>query len=109
MTHDPGEHASDVLNTTLVREGQDASTLEELVRFADEVEKRPIRQLLEDLPGLARLSEAKFHLVMKVIRNRIARQPLAVRERMIAMVKIFAQGTENTEMAARLREIFPQD
>lgn len=96
---------SDALNTTLVREGLEASTREDLVRFADEVERRPIRQLLEDLPGLARLSRDKFDLVLDVIRARIARQPLAVRERIAAQIDIWAGSTENAEVASRLKEL----
>lgn len=94
-----------VFSTTLVREGHGASTEEELVRFAQEVARRPIRQLLEDLPGLVRLSRGKFDFVVGSIRERIDRQPLAVRERMIAMIRIWAEGTTDTDVAARLREI----
>ncbi len=97
--------ATDILNTTLVREGLEATTVEELLRFAEEIDRRPIRQLLEDLPGLARLSQEKFDLVIRVIRSRISRQPFAIRERMQAMIRIFADGTGSREVAARLREI----
>jgi hypothetical protein len=106
MTGDPKDlTATDILATTLVREGKAARTPEELARFGEEVGRRPIRQLLDDLPGLARLDPDKFEIVLRIIRSRMQKQPFAVRERMAAMIRIHARGTGNRLVAERLSEL----
>lgn len=58
-------------STTLVRRGEDAATLREMVEFADTIEARPLEKLLRDLPGLSTLSEKKTELAFRVIERRL--------------------------------------
>src|SRR5215212_2365517 len=57
-------------DSTLIRRGRSALSMSEMVQFVETLEARPLIKLLEELPELARLSEAKFTLAMKTLRRR---------------------------------------
>src|ERR1051325_4930843 len=64
------EERTDVLDSTLIRRGRSALSVSEMVAFVDMLETRPLIKVLEELPELARLSEAKFTLATKTLRRR---------------------------------------
>ena len=57
-------------DSTLIRSGIQATTISELSRFVATLEKRPLDRLLDELPGLAGLSNSKFDLARSVLRRR---------------------------------------
>jgi len=60
----------DDAGSTLVRSGKTALTFTEMAAFVHELEARPAPRLLEDLPGLMALPEAKYGLVVMVLRKK---------------------------------------
>jgi hypothetical protein len=92
-------------DSTLVRTGIQATTISELTQFVLVMEKRPLDRLLDELPGLARLSNSKFDLAQAVLRRR-ARE-LAPMERL--QLKIHAEevaGASELTVAERIRSLF---
>jgi hypothetical protein len=57
--------------STLVRSGKDALTFKEMGVFVKDIEERPIARLLDDLPGLMALPDAKYQLVVMVLRRKL--------------------------------------
>ena len=49
-------------DSTLVRRGQNALSYSDMVAFAESVETRSLSTLLEELPGIARLSDTKYFI-----------------------------------------------
>ncbi len=80
---DPDDEGS-----TLVRSGKTAMTFTEIAAFVHDLEARPPARLLEDLPGLMALPEAKYGLVVMVLRK-----------------KTRTDGPERGPILARLREL----
>jgi hypothetical protein len=72
MTDDEHEGADgpDDTDSTLVRSGKAALTFTEMTAFVRDLEARPTGRLLDDLPGLMALPEAKHGLVVMVLRRR---------------------------------------
>ena len=60
--------------STLVRLGRSAMTFPEMASFVHDLEARPSGRLLQDLPGLMALPEAKYGLVAMVLRKRTKSQ-----------------------------------
>lgn len=56
--------------STLVRSAKTAMTFTEMAAFVHDLEARPPARLLEDLPGLMALPEAKYGLVVMVLRKK---------------------------------------
>lgn len=56
--------------STLVRSAKSALTFTEMAAFVHDLEARPLPRLLADLPGLLALPEAKFALVVMVLRRK---------------------------------------
>jgi hypothetical protein len=56
--------------STLVRTGKSALTFKEMGAFVRDLETRPAPRLLADLPGLMALPEAKYSLVVMVLRRK---------------------------------------
>ncbi|MEK6371447.1 MAG: hypothetical protein AABO58_02015 [Acidobacteriota bacterium] len=52
-------------DSTLIRRGRSALSVSEMVAFVETLEARPLIKLLEELPELARPSDAKFVLATK--------------------------------------------
>ena len=64
------EDDTDDTRSTLVRSGKLAITFTEMVDFVKDIEARPTARLIGDLAGLLALPEAKYQLVVMVLRKR---------------------------------------
>ena len=74
--------------------------------FASTLESRPILQLLEELPEIARLSDAKFDVATSVLRRRF-RSELPIDQLQLRMIGMeIADRTPDKAVAARIRTIF---
>lgn len=93
------------LDSTLVRQGNQASTLSDMVEFVTTIEQRPLGRLVEDLPGIAALSETKFHLARKVIRRRLRGLEEVEREQLGVLAEEVA-ATADALTADRIRGLF---
>ena len=83
-----GDKDDDEIETTIVRKGKEAFSFTEMGGFVKDLQSRPLAKLVDDLPGLLELSEAKFALVL-----------LAVSKRMRS------GGEEQTAITAKLEEL----
>ena len=93
-------------STTLIRAGNEAATFREMVEFAEMLEQRPVMKLLEDLPGLALLSEAKFNLATQILRRRFRHEADADRAQLITFANEIADSAHTPEASERIRHIF---
>lgn len=93
------------LDSTLIRRGSQAATLSEMVEFVTTIEQRPIGRLLEELPGIASLSEQKFNLARKVIRRRL-RGLIDVEREQLRILADEVATTADTRTADRIQAIF---
>jgi hypothetical protein len=66
-----GDGAPDDSGSTLVQTGKAALTFTEMAAFVHDIEARPLARLLSDLEGLMALPDAKFQLVVMVLRRKI--------------------------------------
>jgi len=64
------EEETDDSGSTLVKSGKSALTFTEMAAFVHDLEARPAPRLLQDLPGLMALPEAKYGLVLMVLRRK---------------------------------------
>ena len=64
------EEDPDDTGSTLVRSGKTALTFTEMAAFVHDLEARPAPRLLADLPGLMALPEAKYNLVVMVLKKK---------------------------------------
>jgi len=92
--------------STLIRRGQDALSFSDMVVFADTIHTRPLEKLLDELPGIAELSETKFLLAVKVLRQRFRGESSADQDQLRAIAGKIAAGLSSSELADRIREIF---
>jgi cob(I)alamin adenosyltransferase len=92
-------------DSTLIRSGIQATTISELSQFVATMEKRPLDRLLEDLPGLASLSNSKFDLARSVLRRRARDLAPVEREQLQIHAEEVAVGTDD-EVAFRIRSLF---
>jgi cob(I)alamin adenosyltransferase len=92
-------------DSTLIRSGVQATTISELSQFVATMEKRPLDRLLEDLPGLASLSNSKFDLARSVLRRRARDLAPVEREQLQIHAEEVAGGTDE-EVARRIRALF---
>ena len=92
-------------DSTLVRSGIHATTSSELSRFVATMEQRPLDRLLEELPGLAGLSNSKFDLARSVLRRR-ARDLAPVEREQLQMLAEEVAGRTDEEVAQRIRALF---
>lgn len=93
-------------DSTLVRRGHNALTYTDMVAFAESVETRPIPKLLEELPGIAQLSETKFSIASKVLRQRFRGESPVDQLQLRVIADEIAGGVDNRELAQRIRGIF---
>ncbi len=89
-------------SSTLVRRGNDAETLREMVEFVEEIEHRPLRKLVRDLEGLASLSDRKFELASHVVKRRLNRLPISEREQIRDLGRVIYQDLDE-DKAERLQ------
>ena len=100
------EERRDSLDSTLIRRGRSALSVSEMVTFVDMLEARPLIKLLEELPELARLSEAKFQLATKTLRRRFRGESIIDQIQLRIVANEVAQAIDNAETAARVRGLF---
>jgi hypothetical protein len=93
-------------DSTLIRRGRTALTVSEMVAFVDMLEARPLIKLLEELPELARLSEAKFALTMRTLRRRLHGESIVDQMQLRIVANDVAQTIDDTDAAARVRALF---
>ena len=93
-------------DSTLIRRGRAALSVSEMVAFVDMLEARPLLKLLEELPDLARLSDAKFALAMKTLRRRFHGESLTDQMQLRIVANDIAQAIPDAHAAARVRGIF---
>lgn len=93
-------------DSTLIRRGQSAFSYSDMVVFAETVESRPIGKLLEELPGIAGLSETKFHLAAKVLRQRFRGESPADQLQLRVIADEIAGSVPDGDLALRIRGIF---
>ena len=96
---------NDLLNTTLVLKGAQATTFRDMEDFADNVESRPLDKLLGDLNGLVRLPDTKFELARLVLRRRLRELGDVEREQLRLFAEEVASGAD-AEAAERIRSVF---
>ena len=98
---------NDLLNTTLILKGAQATTFRDMEDFADNIESRPLDKLLGDLNGLVRLPDTKFELARLVLRRRLRELGDVEREQL----RLFAEevaAAADAEAAERIRSVFVQ-
>lgn len=96
---------NDLLDTTLVLKGAQATTFRDMEDFADNVETRPLDKILGDLNGLVRLPDTKFELARLVLRRRLRELPDVEREQLRLFAEEVASNAD-TEAAERIRSVF---
>lgn len=87
-----GEGGPDDSGSTLVQTGKAALTFTEMGAFVRDIEARPQARLLSDLEGLLALPDAKYQLVVMVLRK-----------------KLRAAAEEGAAILARVRELAGAD
>jgi hypothetical protein len=97
----------DVLDTTIVRQGAEAETFLDMTLFVESIEQRPLDKLLGDLPGLAKLSRAKFNLARHVVQRRIRELNEVEREQLRLFADDVARAIDEGD-AERIRSVFVQ-
>jgi len=93
-------------DSTLVRRGQNALSYSDMVAFAESVETRPLSTLLEELPGIARLSDTKFTIASKVLRQRFRGESPVDQLQLRIIADEIAGGVDDRDLAHRIRGIF---
>jgi len=100
------EERTEPLDSTLLRRGRSALSVSEMVAFVEMLEARPLINLLEELPELARLSEAKFALATKTLRRRFHGQSIVDQIQLRIVANDVAQSIDDIDTAARVRGLF---
>jgi len=94
------EPGPDDSGSTLVQTGKAALTFNEMAAFVRDIEARPQARLLSDLDGLFALPDAKYQLVVMVLRRKV-RAGAAEREAVLARVRELVAGTGNASVRLR--------
>jgi hypothetical protein len=92
--------------STLVRRGKDAMTYSDMVAFAESVETRPLSKVLEDLPGIAALSDSKFRIASTVLRRRFQLESPIEQIQLRVIADEIASATDDRIVANRIRDVF---
>jgi hypothetical protein len=98
--------AEDDFDSTLIRRGRKAVTFADMAEFVQTLESRPIATLLNELPEIAALSEAKFVLATKMLRRRFEGESKIDQEQLRAFANEIAANVKDGQLAARIRGIF---
>jgi hypothetical protein len=93
------EQGPDDSGSTLVQTGKAAMTFTEMAAFVRDIEARPLARLLRDLEGLMALPDAKYQLVVMVLRRKTRDVP-AERGSIMARIKGL-QSSTNPEVVQR--------
>ena len=97
---------TDSLDSTLIRRGRAALSMSEMVSFVETLEARPLLTLIEELPDIARLSDAKFTLAVKTLQRRFRGESLVDQMQLRIVANEVAQGIADADVAARVRSLF---
>ncbi|HVS31488.1 MAG TPA: hypothetical protein VMS98_08530 [Thermoanaerobaculia bacterium] len=98
--------AEDDFDSTLIRRGRKAVTFADMAQFVHTLESRPIATLLNELPEIARLSEAKLVLATKILRRRFEGESAVDQQQLRVFANEIAAGVKDADLAARIRGIF---
>jgi hypothetical protein len=93
-------------DSTLIRRGRKAVTFPEMAEFAATLEERPISQLLEELPEIARLSTAKFDMATTILRRRFSHESPVDQLQLRTFGYEIAERVDDTNVGRRIRKIF---
>jgi hypothetical protein len=96
-------------DSTVVRSGRRAMTYSDMVAFADSIEDRPLQRILEDLPGIATLSDSKFRIASNVLRRRFRLESPVDQIQLRVVADEIASNIEDRSVAKRIREVFAFD
>lgn len=102
-------HTTDLGDSTLIRRGRTSVTLTEIIAFAKALERRPLIDLLDELPQLARLSETKFALAIATLRRRFRGESAVDQLQLRETANEIASASKDPVVAARIRELFPYE
>ena len=94
------DQGPDDSGSTLVQTGKAALTFTEMAAFVHDIEARPHARLLSDLEGLMALPDAKYQLVVMVLRRKIRHAP-SEREAVLARLRELQAGAASPEVRAR--------
>ena len=95
-----GEGDADDSSSTLVQTGKAALTFSEMGAFVRDIEARPPARLLSDLDGLLALPDAKYQLVVMVLRRKL-RANASEREPILARVRELQAGAADPAVRKR--------
>lgn len=93
-------------HSSLAQRGYDAITFADMAEFAEAVETRHLTKLLEDLPALAELSEAKFTLAVKVLRRRFQDESEVDKQQLRSFAAEIALEVEEVPTRQKIRHVF---
>lgn len=93
-------------DSTLIRRGRNALSVSEMVAFVETLEARPLIKLLEELPELARLSDAKFLLATKTLRRRFRGETIADQIQLRVAANEIADAIPDPQTSTRVRGLF---
>ena len=95
-----GEGGPDDSSSTLVQTGKAALTFSEMGAFVRDIEARPQARLLSDLDGLLALPDAKYQLVVMVLRRKL-RGEASERDAILARVRELQAGAADPAVRTR--------
>jgi len=84
-------------------------TYSDMVAFAESVEVRPLGKILEDLPGIACLSDSKFRIASTVLRRRFQLESPIEQIQLRVIADEIASAVEDRAVANRIRDVFHMD
>lgn len=102
-------HERQDMDSTLIRRGRNAVTFPEMVEFAETIERRPLTQLLFELPGIAELSETKFSVASNILRRRFRNESPVDQLQLQTFAGEIADGIRDAVLGERIRSIFHFD
>jgi hypothetical protein len=97
---DQESNEPDDTGSTLVQTGKAALTFTEMAAFVRDIEARPPERLLSDLEGLMALPDAKFQLVVMVLRRKL-KSDAALREPILARLRQLQAGAADVAVRQR--------
>lgn len=95
-----GEGGPDDSGSTLVQTGKSALTFTEMAAFVRDIEARPLPRLLSDMDGLLALPDAKYQLVVMVLRKKF-RSDGGGRDAIFARLRELQAGASNPTVRQR--------
>jgi hypothetical protein len=93
--------------STLVQTGKAALTFTEMAAFVHDIEGRPLPRLLSDLGGLLALPDAKYQLVVMVLRRRL-RDEAAEGEAILGRIRELQHSAAEPAVRQRAESFLPR-